>query len=74
MRHRIAKSWRFEASHQLGHLPQSHQCSRLHGHGYRVEVVLEWSGDISAREGGPGLRPLGEFAAWLEIRIEELGA
>ena len=29
---------------------------------------LDWG------RGLPGLRPLGEFAAWLEIRIEELGA
>lgn len=36
----ITKEFRFEASHQLKGLPANHQCSRLHGHSYRVEVVL----------------------------------
>lgn len=39
--YRITKQFSFEASHQLDHLPPEHKCSRLHGHSYRVEVVLE---------------------------------
>jgi len=31
----------FEASHRLSLLPETHKCSRLHGHHYVVEVVLE---------------------------------
>lgn len=30
----------FEAAHQLSGLPADHQCSRMHGHSYKVEVVL----------------------------------
>jgi len=39
--YRIAKSFSFEASHQLAGLPDGHKCRRLHGHTYRIEVVLE---------------------------------
>ena len=37
----ISKRFEFSASHQLGHLPAGHQCARLHGHNYAVEVVIE---------------------------------
>lgn len=37
----ISKRFEFSASHQLDGLPDDHQCSRLHGHNYIVEVVLE---------------------------------
>lgn len=37
----ISKHFTFSASHQLTGLPDDHQCSRLHGHNYIVEVVLE---------------------------------
>lgn len=38
--YRIWKHYRFSASHQLQGLPPDHQCSRLHGHNYLVEVEL----------------------------------
>lgn len=37
---RIWKKFRFAASHQLRGLPEDHQCSRLHGHNYLIEVEL----------------------------------
>ncbi len=37
----IRKQFEFSASHQLSHLPSGHQCSRLHGHNYIVEVELQ---------------------------------
>ncbi len=37
----ITKRFDFEASHRLGGLPEGHKCSRMHGHSYRVEIVLE---------------------------------
>jgi len=40
----ISKKFHFSASHSLVSLPDSHQCSRLHGHNYVVEV------ELSARE------------------------
>ncbi len=30
----ITKEFHFSASHQLSHLPEDHQCARLHGHNY----------------------------------------
>ena len=37
---RITKEFHFSASHQLTSLPPDHQCARLHGHNYIVEVEL----------------------------------
>lgn len=40
-----AHSWRrfrFEAAHQLPHVPPDHQCGRMHGHGF--EVILRGTG------------------------------
>ena len=36
----ISKRFHFSASHALGGLPPEHQCSRLHGHNYDVEVRI----------------------------------
>jgi len=36
--YRICKQFAFEASHQLQGLPEGHQCGRLHGHSYTVEL------------------------------------
>ena len=37
----IAKHFSFSASHIIGGLPPDHSCSRLHGHNYQVEVILQ---------------------------------
>ena len=39
--YRIEKEFHFSASHQLGGLPDDHQCARLHGHNYILKVALE---------------------------------
>lgn len=36
----ITKQFEFSASHQLSSLPESHPCSRLHGHNYVVTLEL----------------------------------
>ena len=36
----ITKEFAFSASHVLAGLPEGHQCGRLHGHNYVVEVEL----------------------------------
>jgi 6-pyruvoyltetrahydropterin/6-carboxytetrahydropterin synthase len=41
--YRIYKEIVFSAAHQLSDLPPTHQCARLHGHNYRVEVEIESS-------------------------------
>ena len=40
---RISKQFHFSASHIIEGVPDTHQCSRLHGHNYAVELVLESS-------------------------------
>lgn len=37
----ISKRFHFSASHVLDSLPDVHQCSRMHGHNYIVEIVLQ---------------------------------
>ena len=37
----INKRFEFSASHQLEGLPEGHPCSRVQGHNYAVEVVLQ---------------------------------
>jgi 6-pyruvoyltetrahydropterin/6-carboxytetrahydropterin synthase len=36
----IGKWFTFDAAHSLPHLPTGHKCRRLHGHTYRVQLVL----------------------------------
>jgi 6-pyruvoyltetrahydropterin/6-carboxytetrahydropterin synthase len=36
----LRKSFQFEAAHLLPHLPAAHKCRRLHGHSFKVEVVV----------------------------------
>jgi 6-pyruvoyltetrahydropterin/6-carboxytetrahydropterin synthase len=36
----IEKTFKFEASHHLGGLPEGHKCARNHGHGYKVTIEL----------------------------------
>lgn len=37
---RIGRTYRFESAHHLPHLPEGHKCKNLHGHNYRLEVVV----------------------------------
>ena len=37
----IAKHFSFSASHKIDGLPADHPCSRVHGHNYDVEVILQ---------------------------------
>lgn len=37
---RLAKTFTFEAAHWLPTFPEGHKCRRLHGHSFRVEVVV----------------------------------
>lgn len=36
----ISKTFDFDAAHRLTCVPKGHKCRRLHGHTYRVEVIL----------------------------------
>ena len=41
MRVRLTRDFTFEAAHLLPRAPEGHKCRRLHGHSFRVEVVVE---------------------------------
>lgn len=49
MRTRILRTFSFDAAHDLPHFPEGHKCRNLHGHTYKVEVVLE--GEVDPRLG-----------------------
>jgi|LauGreDrversion4_2_1035121.scaffolds.fasta_scaffold12700_8 6-pyruvoyltetrahydropterin/6-carboxytetrahydropterin synthase len=37
---RLIKSFTFEAAHWLPTFPEGHKCRRMHGHSFRVDVVV----------------------------------
>ena len=37
----LRKTFQFEAAHLLPRLPESHKCRRLHGHSFKVDIVVE---------------------------------
>jgi len=45
----IFKVFHIEAAHRLPNLPETHKCSRLHGHSFRVEIHI--SGEVSKEKG-----------------------
>lgn len=46
---RLVKKFGFEAAHRLPEVPESHKCSRLHGHSFRVEIAVR--GPVDERAG-----------------------
>lgn len=38
---KIAQSFTFEAAHRLPKVPATHRCHRMHGHSYRIDIVVE---------------------------------
>ena len=58
----LVKSFGFEAAHWLPTFPQGHKCRRMHGHSFRVDVVVE--GEVPAEQGY--LIDYGEIKAALE--------
>jgi 6-pyruvoyltetrahydropterin/6-carboxytetrahydropterin synthase len=65
----ISKQFTFSASHQLAHLSAGHPCAQLHGHNYRVEVVIESCG-VGADGFILDYRALDGFKAYLDIRLD----
>lgn len=45
----LTKTFGFEAAHLLPRVPEGHKCSRLHGHSYKIDVVVE--GEVSEEMG-----------------------
>lgn len=42
----ISKEFHFSSAHQLHGLPDSHPCSRLHGHNYVLKLFLKGEPDV----------------------------
>lgn len=58
----IFREFRFEAAHSLPRAPEGHKCRRLHGHSFRVEVVI--AGEVAPEKGY--LMDYGEIKAAIE--------
>lgn len=41
MKARIIKDFRFEAAQTLPNLPGDHKCKMMHGHSFKLEIVVE---------------------------------
>ncbi|MGQ0526449.1 MAG: 6-pyruvoyl trahydropterin synthase family protein [Alphaproteobacteria bacterium] len=65
----IAKSYHFSASHILPLLPESHPCSRLHGHNYVVEVELQ-SKDLDETGFVRDYRELDALKVYIDAHID----
>jgi 6-pyruvoyltetrahydropterin/6-carboxytetrahydropterin synthase len=65
----ISKRFEFAASHQLTGLPKDHQCARLHGHNYVVEVEL--AGDrLDATDFVLDYGKLAPVKAWIDDNLD----
>ncbi|MSU42004.1 MAG: 6-carboxytetrahydropterin synthase QueD [Pedosphaera sp.] len=49
MKMELRKTFQFEAAHSLPNVPKAHKCHRLHGHSFRVDIVVE--GECDAHRG-----------------------
>ena len=49
MRVELTREYSFEAAHRLPMVPATHKCARMHGHSFRVEVVI--AGEIDSTMG-----------------------
>lgn len=38
---KLVRKVSFEAAHRLPNVPPGHKCERLHGHSFRIEIVVE---------------------------------
>ncbi|KIF74276.1 hypothetical protein QR77_10335 [Streptomyces sp. 150FB] len=68
---RITKRFEFSASHQLSGLAEGHQCARLHGHNYVVELELSATVDSLTPTGF--VRDYGElspFKTWIDKTVD----
>lgn len=45
----LTKSFRFEAAHWLPTFPDGHKCRRLHGHSFKIDVIV--SGEVDESQG-----------------------
>ena len=64
----IYKIFTIEAAHRLPNLPDTHKCSRLHGHSFRIEVRIE--GNVNEEKGW--VMDFGDLSTIVEPVMKEL--
>lgn len=67
--YQISKRFEFSASHVIGGLADDHPCSRLHGHNYVVEVVLEGA-DLDSVGFIRDYRELSDLKAYIDETVD----
>jgi 6-pyruvoyltetrahydropterin/6-carboxytetrahydropterin synthase len=71
MAFRITKEFNFSASHILGMLPSGHQCARMHGHNYVIELELAAASDQLTEAGFVrDYGDLADFKKWIDHEID----
>jgi 6-pyruvoyltetrahydropterin/6-carboxytetrahydropterin synthase len=65
----IAKEFGFSASHVLEGLPDGHQCGRLHGHNYVVELELR-AEQLDERGFVLDYGELAPFKEWVDTHLD----
>jgi 6-pyruvoyltetrahydropterin/6-carboxytetrahydropterin synthase len=68
MKVRISKDFTFEAAHVLTQVPPDHKCARMHGHSYRITIVI--GGGVDADQGW--LRDHAEISVLMKPLVETL--
>ncbi len=68
MRIELRKTFDFEAAHWLPTFPPGHKCRRMHGHSFRVDVVV--AGEVDPAKGY--LQDYGDIKAAIEPVRERL--
>jgi 6-pyruvoyltetrahydropterin/6-carboxytetrahydropterin synthase len=64
----LSRTFSFEAAHRLPTFPEGHKCRRLHGHSFKVEIVV--AGDVDEAKGY--LVDYGELKAVCEPVLQRL--
>jgi len=65
----ITKEFHFSASHQLDGLPETHPCSRMHGHNYVLKVELK-SKDLNQVGFVKDYRELDEIKQFIDSNLD----
>lgn len=63
----VWRRYRFQAAHQLPHVPAGHKCGRMHGHGF--EVIIHANQDLGERDLAIDYDHLDEIWAPLQIQL-----
>ena len=69
---RICKHYSFSAAHTLPNVHAGHQCSRLHGHNYKVEIELRGEANNHETYGSGMVEDFSEIDGRMKAILAEL--